>query len=709
MRHLSLIVLLLTPSLISAQESVASNDFSAHIADIVLELGIILMLAKLGGLLFAKLKVPSVLGELVIGIAIGPYLLGSISLPGFPHGLFPLSAGTIPISDQLYALATIASIILLFVSGLETDIALLLRYSVAGILVGVGGVVFSFATGVTIGYFFLGKSLFDPVNLFLGVISTATSVGITARILSEKRKMDSPEGVTILAGAVIDDVLGIILLAIISGIAVTEAKEQLQIRDVELLAIKALTVWLGFTVAGLALASYLNRFLKTFRSTTTISVFSLGMAFILAGIFEKTGLAMIIGAYIMGLTLSKTDLNYPVHEALSSLYSFFVPVFFVVMGMMVNIRELLNPQILIFGCIYTVSAIVAKIIGCGIPSLFLNFNKIGALRIGMGMVPRGEVALIIAGIGLSSGIIDHTIFGAVVMMTLITTIIAPPMLSLLLSPQSGVRRELTKRTTTSTPFDFHTPELTELLTARIVQYFTSEGFYVHTMRLESQSIHEFRKDGIIINATAQTDSIVFETDQQDVLFVKTVVYEALLQLNSTIQKVRDYIQPETLRRELTEVQARTGLDISKLLDTACIIPSLKSDTKSGIIEEMLEYLDRKGLLKNRKAVLDAVMERENTMSTGMQNGVAIPHGRSDAVYRMSMAIGISRDGVDFQSLDGETCRIFIMVISPSMSAGPHIQFLAGLCGLLNNEDFRVRLLKSRNKEEIYSCFKSGMS
>ena len=123
---------------------------------------------------------------------------------------------------------------------------------------------------------------------------------------------------------------------------------------------------------------------------------------------------------------------------------------------------------------------------------------------------------------------------------------------------------------------------------------------------------------------------------------------------------------------------------------------------------MLDHLDKKGLLKNRQAVLDAVMERENTMSTGMQNGVAIPHGRSDAVYRMSMAIGISRDGVDFQSLDGEAWRIFIMVISPSMSAGPHIQFLAGLCGLLNNEDFRVRLLKSRNKEEIYTCFKSGM-
>jgi Kef-type K+ transport system membrane component KefB len=187
---------------------------------LVLQLAVILIAAQLVGLFFKRLlRLPGVLGELIAGMIIGPYALGRLPIPGFGP-LFPAVDTPVAVSVPLYGLATIASILLLFLSGLETDLALFLRYSVVGTAVGIGGVVFSFFLGAQCGVWFgLANSIMDPVALFLGAISTATSVGITARILSERKKTDSPEGVTILAGAVFDDVLGVVILAIVVGLS----------------------------------------------------------------------------------------------------------------------------------------------------------------------------------------------------------------------------------------------------------------------------------------------------------------------------------------------------------------------------------------------------------------------------------------------------------------------------------------------------------
>ena len=209
-----------------------------QISILALQLGVIIFAARLCGDLAKKINMPPVLGELLAGVIVGPCLLGGIPLPfhGMERGLFGYLtsvtvagegvAGTATLTNvtfqsyhsMLYAFATIGSVLLLFISGLETDLRMFIRYSLAGTLVGIGGVVFSFAFGAGIGVFMLGLPLMHPCTLFLGILSTATSVGITARILSEQKKIDTPEGVTTLAAAVIDDVLGIICLAGVSEI-----------------------------------------------------------------------------------------------------------------------------------------------------------------------------------------------------------------------------------------------------------------------------------------------------------------------------------------------------------------------------------------------------------------------------------------------------------------------------------------------------------
>ncbi|MDR2746896.1 MAG: cation:proton antiporter, partial [Treponema sp.] len=400
-------------------------------AELVFQLGVILFAVRICGRLARKLGIPPVLGELLAGVIIGPYALGGIGLPGFPHGLFPLQEGAMAVSPELYSFATVASIILLFASGLETDLGLFLRYSLAGGVIGIGGVLLSFALGDLTGVLLLGSSFADPHCLFLGILSTATSVGITARILSDQKKMDSPEGVTTLAAAVFDDVLGIIALAVVLGIVAVLQGGQSSLDPLIILAIagKAFGIWLGFSALGLIFSRQIAGFLKTFKHSHDFMVLALGIALLLAGIFEKQGLAMIIGAYITGLSLSKTDIAPVIQERIHGLYEFFVPIFFAVMGMMVNLRDIISPPVLFFGAIYTLAAVLSKIIGCGGPALLLGFNGRGALRIGTGMVPRGEVALIIAGIGLASGILDSSLFGVVILMTLITTLAAPPLLS----------------------------------------------------------------------------------------------------------------------------------------------------------------------------------------------------------------------------------------------------------------------------------------
>jgi Kef-type K+ transport system membrane component KefB len=305
MKNILLILFLTSLSLCFA--SANHEEIVERMPNLVMQLGIIIFAARIGSILFEKMKIPGVLGELFIGILIGPYLLGAIPIVGFPNGIFGSANHSFPIQPELYGISIVASIILLFLSGLETDIDMFIKFSLAGSIIGISGIVFSFVTGAVTAMYFLNLSFFDPKCLFLGIMSTATSVGITARILSERKKTDTPEGVTIMAGAVIDDVLGVILLAIVMGISVLSMSGgRISWSKIGFLAFKEIGIWLGFTLLGLYFAHKIGRFLKRFKNHIVFSILAFSFALVIAGLFERAGLAMIIGAYVVGFTLSKT-------------------------------------------------------------------------------------------------------------------------------------------------------------------------------------------------------------------------------------------------------------------------------------------------------------------------------------------------------------------------------------------------------------------
>ena len=534
--------------------------FSTEI-QFVFQLGVLIVLTRMGGYWLRRwLRLPGVLGELLVGMVIGPYALGQFHWPVIGQ-LFPISATGSPVSPELYAFATFASIILLFLSGLETDLSTFLRYSVAGTFVGIGGVVVSFSLGAGCAVWFgLADGWLAPHALFLGAIATATSVGITARILGERRKMDSPEGVTILAAAVFDDVLGIIVLAIVVGMVRVESDLGPSWRHILWIATKAFGFWIGATAAGLLFARRFSRFLKHFKSAQAIAALALGFGLLLAGFSEMAGLAMIIGAYIMGLSLSRTDLVQVIQKEIEGLQNILVPVFFATMGMLVNLSAVL--PLFKIGLIYSLLAIVSKVAGCGLPALFCGFNRHGATRIGVGMLPRGEVALIVAGIGLTSGAINQEIFGIAILMTLITTLLGPMLLtSSFDNPAPGLRHpeDVAKAQSRVIALSFATADMAEFVLGRIVRAFRNEEFYVYRLTPEALTYH-IRKDEIFFILECEGRDIQLFTTAPHETIARLMVAEELLSLRSMLHMVEENGGLDSLEHSLVAGLFGSGQD-----------------------------------------------------------------------------------------------------------------------------------------------------
>jgi len=392
-----------------------------------LQLGLILLVAKITGEIFKRyLKQPEVLGELIAGMIIGPYALGGLNIP-YLGPLFPRpgSAAGTPVSSELYLISQIAIIIFFFSTGLETDLRGLIRYGGSSTAIALGGILIPFLLGaltaVLLGY---AQGMADPTALFLGAILATPSIGVATRILEDIGKLRTPEGVTILGSAMIGAILVVLMVGIVAGYASGS------FHPLKILIATGWTVgfWLVLTGLGLILSRPLSRFLSALRSRGAAIALALSLAFIASALAEAAGLTALMGAFSLGLGLSSSEIARSLRERLDPLYDTFVPVFFVVMGMLFDFHALSST--LLLGLAVTSLAIIAKILGCGLPALGLKFNWLEALRIGLGAVPRGGFALAVALAGRAVGVISMEIFNATVMMTFVTTIITPPILSI---------------------------------------------------------------------------------------------------------------------------------------------------------------------------------------------------------------------------------------------------------------------------------------
>ena len=722
---------------------------------LVLQIGVIIFAARLGGAIASMLKLPSILGELAAGIVIGPWALGGL---GFGDGLFAsglfhgaelraIARETGHLFDAtspaLYGIATLASVILLFLSGLETNLKLFLRYSFVGLMVGLGGVIVSFLFGDLCAVYLLpeffghfaylkglplAEAMTKEAPLYMGIMSTATSVGITARILSEKKQMDSEEGVTIMAGAVIDDVLGLIVLAIGNGIIVANRKAAaggaagaMDWGAIGLVALKAFGVWLGATAIGLLAARWIAKFLKAaFKSPVVIATMAFGLALVLAGFFEFMGLAMIIGAYVMGLALSRTDLKHPIQEMLTPVYTFLVPVFFCAMGMMVDVTALCSKPVLVFGGIYTALALAAKVVGCMVPSLCCGFNFLGGLRIGAGMVPRGEVALIIAGLGLSSGFLTQEIFGIGILMTLVTTVVAPPALVALFTPKRKGVRHPKQSHENSRPVIFELPtcDIAALMLDKLVAEFREEGFFTSLLSKEA-SIWEIAMDDMELSIEREKNVIKVSCTPAEEAIVMTAWMEVASAMNDLARQIAKPIRREDVDRMLAEEPAAGGAkprhtSVGRHLQHFVMLPKFRAASKKEAIERLVAEIASAcpARVRDAEAATAAVLRREASMPTGLDHGIAVPHGRCAEVDGIVGAVAIldnagTANGCipDYETIDNSPLSIIVLTLANDSTQTPYLQLMSFISKALRGDSGYEKLARCATAEEMRKFFR----
>lgn len=415
----------------AAEEHEGEGGHGGEVLPVLLELIIILLGAKLGGDLFERIKAPAVLGELVMGMVIGNAQLIGVDL------FLPFTQDA-SLNLIFQVLAELGVIILLFEVGLESTVKEMMQVGLASFMVAIFGVVAPFFLGWGVAAWFIPEESIY-VHIFIGATLTATSVGITARVLKDVGKVDTREAKIILGAAVIDDILGLVILAVVTGIITavgTGAGEGISSLGVLWIIGKAVLFIVGAVIIGNFILPSVFKVAFRLRGQGVFLSVALFVLFVMSYFAGKVGLAPIVGAFAAGLILE--DVHYKrfhergehsIHELISPIAIFLVPVFFVRMGMMVDLRAFGQVEILGFAAILTVAAILGKQ-AC---SLAIFDKRTNRLAIGLGMIPRGEVGLIFAGIGLTLMINGHAVistevYAAVVIMVIVTTIVTPPLL-----------------------------------------------------------------------------------------------------------------------------------------------------------------------------------------------------------------------------------------------------------------------------------------
>ncbi|MCL2478000.1 MAG: cation:proton antiporter [Treponema sp.] len=675
-----------------------NNEIIPEMAKLAIGLGIIIFAVRLCGKLVKKAGLPPMIGELLAGLLIGPFALGGITLPGFPGGIFSVLNSGIPADNYaFYIFTAIGAVIFFLMLGLDTNIVLFLRYSIAGSLVSIGGVIVSFFLGDLTGSLILRTSLISPEGLFIGTILAVTTSGITTRVLLNRKKMDSPEGVTIMAASVFDNIMGIICLQVVLILYFIIAGREPDAQKINTagLIIKIIVIWIGFTALGMIFSGRIAHFLKGFHHLYDFPILALGIAMLLAGIFSLEGSAMITGAYITGLFLSKTEIAAEIRSRIHGLYHFFVPFLFALMGMTVDIKTIFTVPVIVPAIVLTVAAVLAKIIGCAFPAVLLGFNTRGSLRIGTGMIPRGETVLVMAGMGTVLGILQQNIYTAVILMSFFTTIIAIPLVNAAFKTRgNGTRRLVKGDDSISASWNFISAEITDLVTGIFLDNLRRNRFYVQTLNIDD-GLSQARKEDIALSITQNEKSLSITTSKIDMPFAKKNVNEVIMNLCNSVKKLGELSGADGE----TDPANWTNRDLLSLITPDCICVSLKGNSKKEIITELADLLDARGRLYNRDQVLNDLFEREKIMSTGMQHGIALPHAKTDGVSRLAVAVGIKKEGVNFDSVDGLKTKIFIMVVSSRKTSGPHIQFLSIISSVLKDEKMREKLINAATPEE----------
>ena len=390
----------------------AVGESASAFLHVMISLGILLFAAKLMAELFHKIKLPIVLGELLAGIIVGPFALGALPLvDGEP---------LVVLDETIRHIGEIAAVVILFIAGLEITPREFLRGGAAAFTVGSLGVIVPFFVGY---YAFTAYGIEALQSILIATALTATSIAISIQVLTELGKMQTKEARLILGAAIVDDILAIAVLSVVVTMVQT-GNTQPAIFDIVLLIMQVLGTFAAILVVSVLVIPRVLHTERLWKSKGSLEGIITAAFFAAAGIAAFLGLSPIVGSFAIGMAVASTRIIKQVHEYVDKLQIIFAPLFFAIIGAQVDLRGV-NLDVLFLAGIIIAVAVVTKLIGCALPSLLFLKDRPRSMRVGIGMVSRGEVGLIVAGVGVSSGALTNNIYTAVIIMVAATTIITP--------------------------------------------------------------------------------------------------------------------------------------------------------------------------------------------------------------------------------------------------------------------------------------------
>ena len=390
----------------------------AHFIETIIGVGILLFAAKLMAELFLRLKLPIVLGELIAGMIVGPFALGGLQIIDGKQLL--------QINDEIRILGEMGAIVILFMAGLEMTPKEFLKGGKAAFVVGTLGVVIPFFVGLTVFQFFG----FDALqSMLIATALTATSIAISIQVLSEFGKIKTPEARLIIGAAIVDDILAIAVLSVVTSIAGSDGGvDNIDITEIVITILQVL----GFFAIMLIVAVVIIPKVITprlWKAKGSVEVVATAAFLGAAALACSIGLSPIVGAFAVGMALSTTKVFDKIENYVGKIGLIFAPLFFAIIGAQVDLRAV-NLEILVLSAIIVVVAVTTKLFGCGLPAMYFLKSKQQGLRVGIGMISRGEVGLIVAGVGVTAGILENDVYSTIIIMVVVTTIITPIWLKL---------------------------------------------------------------------------------------------------------------------------------------------------------------------------------------------------------------------------------------------------------------------------------------
>jgi Kef-type K+ transport system membrane component KefB len=379
---------------------------------VIIPLAILLFAAKLMAELFHRMKLPVVLGELLAGIIVGPFALGGLYLiDGEP---------LVTLDETVRHVGEIAAIVILFIAGLHITPQEFVKGGAAAFTVGSIGVIVPFFVGY---YVFTAFGIEALQSTLIATALTATSIAISIQVLTELGRMHSPEARLILGAAIVDDILAIAVLSVVTTMVQTGNLTP-NIVDIALLILKILAIFVALLIATIFIIPRVLHVERLWKSKGSVEGITTASFFAAAGIAAAVGLSPIVGAFAVGIAVASTRVIKQMEDYVSKLEIIFAPLFFAIIGAQVDLRGI-NINVLYLAGIIVAVAIITKLAGCGLPAMIFLKNKDKAMKVGIGMISRGEVGLIVAGVGVSSDVLTNDIYTTVIIMVASTTIITP--------------------------------------------------------------------------------------------------------------------------------------------------------------------------------------------------------------------------------------------------------------------------------------------